>query len=111
MPPTLPRPLSPDKPKLLEQVRNAIRRKHFSRRTEEAYTGWIRRFILFHHKRHPLEMAETELTEFLTHLARVENVAASTQNQAPERTPFPIQRSAEARNWVAGRSRANAKAG
>jgi hypothetical protein len=82
MPPTLPRPLSPDKPKLLEQVRNAIRRKHFSPRTEEAYTGWIRRFILFHHKRHPLEMAETELTEFLTHLARVENVAASTQNQA-----------------------------
>ena len=82
MPQTLSPALSPDKPKLLEQVRNAIRRKHFSRRTEEAYTGWIRRFILFHHKRHPLEMAEAELTEFLTHLARVDHVAASTQNQA-----------------------------
>jgi integron integrase len=59
-----------------------IRRKHFSIRTEQAYTDWIRRFILFHGKRHPREMAEIEVTEFLTHLARDGNVAASTQNQA-----------------------------
>jgi site-specific recombinase XerD len=71
-----------NKPKLLDQVRDVIRRKHFSLRTERAYTDWIRRYILFHNKRHPREMAETELTEFLTHLARDGHVAASTQNQA-----------------------------
>ena len=70
------------KPKLLDEVRNAIRRKHFSIRTEQAYTDWIRRFILFHNKRHPREMGEAEVTQFLTHLARNRNVAASTQNQA-----------------------------
>jgi integron integrase len=70
------------KPKLLDQVRDAIRLRHYSIRTEQAYTDWIRRFILFHKKRHPSEMAEPEVTEFLTHLARVGNVAASTQNQA-----------------------------
>ena len=82
MPQTVPPATSSDKPKLLEQVRNAIRRKHFSIRTEQAYTDWIRRFILFHNKRHPKEMAEAEVTQFLTHLARNCNVAASTQNQA-----------------------------
>ena len=82
MPQTLPGPLSPDKPKLLEQVRDVVRRKHFSIRTEQAYTEWIRRFILFHRKRHPLEMGEAEVTQFLTHLARTNNVAAATQNQA-----------------------------
>jgi integrase-like protein len=70
-----------NKSKLLDQVRDVIRRKHFSIRTEQAYVGWIRRFILFHNKRHPRDMAETEVTEFLTHLARDGNVAASTQNQ------------------------------
>ena len=70
----------PGKPKLLDRVRGAIRRKHYSIRTERAYTDWIRRFILFHGKRHPAEMGEAELTEFLTHLARDGNVAASTQN-------------------------------
>jgi integron integrase len=69
-------------PKLLDQVRDVIRRKHFSLRTERTYTDWIRRFILFHNKRHPNDMAEAEVTEFLTHLARDGNVAASTQNQA-----------------------------
>jgi site-specific recombinase XerD len=73
---------SNNKPKLLDQVRDVIRRKHFSIRTEQAYVDWIRRFILFHNKRHPAEMAEQELTEFLTHLAREAQVAASTQNQA-----------------------------
>ena len=70
------------KPKLLDQVRDAIRLRHYSIRTEQSYTEWIRRFILFHKKRHPGDMAEAEVTEFLTHLARVGNVAASTQNQA-----------------------------
>lgn len=70
------------KPKLLDQVRAAIRAKHYSHRTEEAYTQWIRRFVLFHNKRHPAEMGEYEINQFLTHLAVKENVAASTQNQA-----------------------------
>ena len=69
-------------PRLLEQVRLAIRTKHYSRRTEEAYVHWTRKFILFHGKRHPIEMGETEVGQFLQHLARNKNVAASTQNQA-----------------------------
>jgi integrase len=71
-----------NKPKLLDQVRDVIRRKHFSIRTEQTYIDWIRRFILFHNKRHPREMGETEIAAFLTHLARDGRVAASTQNQA-----------------------------
>ena len=63
-------------------MRAAIRARHYSLRTEEAYVGWVRRFILFHHKRHPAEMGEPEITQFLTYLAVAENVAASTQNQA-----------------------------
>ena len=72
----------PEEPRLLDQVRDLIRLKHYSIRTEQAYLGWIRRFILFHHKRHPKEMGKTEIESFLTHLAVQENVAASTQNQA-----------------------------
>ena len=82
MPPSIQTSSAPHKQKLLDQVRDVIRRKHYSIRTEQTYVDWIRRFILFHAKRHPVEMAETEVTEFLTHLARVGNVAASTQNQA-----------------------------
>jgi integron integrase len=82
MPPSLPAAAPHNKPKLLEQVRDVIRRKHFSIRTEQSYVDWIRRFILFHNKQHPREMAEAEVTEFLTHLARDGRVAASTQNQA-----------------------------
>jgi hypothetical protein len=70
----------PGNPKLLDQVRDAIRRKHFSIRTERSYVDWIRRFILYHGKRHPREMAEPEVSEFLTHLAR-DGQVASTQNQ------------------------------
>ncbi len=70
------------KPKLLDQVRNIIRRKHYSIRTEQAYVDWIKRFIIYHNKCHPAEMAEEEVAQFLTHLARDLNVAASTQNQA-----------------------------
>ena len=70
------------KPKLLETVRMAIRTRHYSRRTEEAYVSWIKRFIFFHDKRHPAEMGEVEMNAFLTHLAVNGNVSASTQNQA-----------------------------
>jgi integrase len=70
------------KPKLLDQVRDAIRTRHYSYRTEQAYVGWIRRFILFHGKRHPAEMGKPEIEQFLTGLAVQRNVAASTQNQA-----------------------------
>ncbi len=75
-------PASREESKLLDQVRDLIRLKHYSIRTEQAYLGWIRRFILFHHKRHPKELGKTEIEAFLTHLAVQENVAASTQNQA-----------------------------
>jgi len=77
-----PAPSSPQSPKLLDQVRNKIRFKHYSLRTEQAYVDWIRRFILFHRKRHPVEMGGPEVEAFLTHLAVVGKVAASTQNQA-----------------------------
>jgi len=68
--------------KLLDRVRDAIRLKHYSIRTETAYVDWIRRYILFHDKRHPNDMGAPEVEAFLTHLAVHEHVAASTQNQA-----------------------------
>jgi integron integrase len=68
--------------KLLDQVRDAIRLKHFSYRTEQTYVQWIRRYILFHDKRHPKDMGVPEIEAFLTHLAVKECVAATTQNQA-----------------------------
>src|SRR6266540_6695561 len=70
------------KPKLLDQVREAIRMRHYSVRTEEAYVSWIKRFIFFHGKRHPLEMGKDEITRFLSALAVHGQVSASTQNQA-----------------------------
>lgn len=69
-------------PRLLDQVREAIRLRHYSIRTEQAYTDWIKRFILFHGKRHPRELGAAEVERFLTHLAVEGRVAASTQNQA-----------------------------
>jgi len=71
-----------EKPRLLDQVRSLMRLKHLSLRTEEAYINWIKRFIFFHHKRHPREMGAAEITAFLSHLAEVARVGASTQNQA-----------------------------
>lgn len=68
--------------KLLDQVRDAIRCRHYSPRTEAAYVAWIRQFILFHDKRHPATMGAPEIEAFLTHLAIGRNVSASTQNQA-----------------------------
>ncbi len=69
-------------PKLLDQVRHTLRRHHYSIRTEESYLDWIKRFILFHNKRHPKEMNTPEIEQFLTHLAVEKHVAPSTQNQA-----------------------------
>jgi hypothetical protein len=74
--------LEPPPRKLLDQVRDAIRLKHYSYSTEKTYVLWIRRFILFHNKRHPAEMSTPEVTQFLTYLAVNEQVAATTQNQA-----------------------------
>jgi integron integrase len=68
--------------KLLDQVREQLRLKHYSYRTEETYLHWIKRFILFHKKRHPNEMGDDEIRAFLIHLAEKEQVATSTQNQA-----------------------------
>ena len=76
------RPPDAPKPRLLDRVREAIRARHYSRRTEEAYVAWIRRYIVFHGKRHPAEMGAPEVTKFLTALAVDGHVAASTQNQA-----------------------------
>jgi len=70
------------KPRLLDQVRERCRVKHYSIRTEKSYVDWIRRFILFHNKRHPSDMGKGEIETFLTDLAVRKNVAASTQNQA-----------------------------
>ena len=75
-------PPVPPPPRLLDRVRAALRTRHGSRRTEEAYVAWIRRFIFFHGKRHPGEMGAPEVTSFLTSLAVDGHVAASTQNQA-----------------------------
>jgi hypothetical protein len=57
------------RPRLLDQMRSAIRVRHYSRRTEQAYVHWTKRFIYFHNKRHPVTMGEREVTEFLNHLA------------------------------------------
>src|SRR5437588_12581045 len=70
------------KPKLLDQVRQILRLRHYSLRTEEAYLGWMRRYILFHGKRHPRELDEKDISAFLSSLAIEGKVAASTQNQA-----------------------------
>jgi integron integrase len=70
------------KPRLIDQVRNVLRLHHYSVRTEEAYIQWIKRFIFFHNKRHPNEMGEKEIRNYLTHLAVDKHVSASTQNQA-----------------------------
>jgi len=67
---------------LMDQIRDTLRVHHYSLRTERAYLGWIKRYILFHGKRHPSEMGEREITSFLSYLASEKHVSASTQNQA-----------------------------
>ncbi len=70
------------KPKLLDQVRTHLRSLHYSRRTEESYINWIKRFVLFHNKTHPENLGKDDIRKFLNHLAVDRNVSASTQNQA-----------------------------
>ena len=72
----------PSEPKLLDQLRGRLRVKHYSIRTEQSYVEWVRRFVLFHGKRHPRDLGPTEVEAFLTDLAVRRRVSASTQNQA-----------------------------
>ena len=81
---------SPQGKKILDQVSDAIRLKHYSFRTEQTYKEWIKRYILFHNKRHPLEMGPAEIQAFLSHLATEKNVAASTHT-----SPGSLARSGE----------------
>lgn len=74
--------LEAPRPRLLDRLREVLRVRHYSLRTEGAYVDWVRRFILFHGKKHPLEMGPAEVESFLTHLAVARKVSASTQNQA-----------------------------
>jgi hypothetical protein len=75
-------PAAAPKPRFLDRVREAIRTRHDSRRTEKTYVAWIRRYLFFHGKRHPADMGAAEITQFLSALAVQDHVAASTQNQA-----------------------------
>ena len=78
-----PKPVSPpQKKKLLDQLRDQIRLKQYSPRTEKTYIHWVREYILFHNKRHPREMSVTEINQFITHLVVERKASASTQNQA-----------------------------
>ena len=70
------------KPRLLDQMREAIRLRHYSYRTEQQYISWVKRFIYFHERRHPAEMGGPEVEAFLSHLATQRNVAVATQAQA-----------------------------
>jgi len=80
--PRTPAPPAPGGPRLLDRLGAAIRARHYSRRTEEAYRQWVRRFVRHHAMRHPSELGAREVTAFLTHLAVHERVSAATQNQA-----------------------------
>jgi len=88
-------------PRLLERLRRAVRVRHYSRRTEEAYTAWVRRFILFHGKRHPQTMGEPEVARFLTWLATERRVSSNTQSQALSAILFLYREVLEAEvGWV-----------
>ena len=68
--------------KILDQVRYVIRKKYYSIRPEQAYLQWIKRFVLFHNKRHPKDMGEKEISQYISYLATDRQAASSTQNQA-----------------------------
>ena len=74
-------------PKLLDQLRERVRLKHYSYKTEQSYVQWVKRYILFHNKRHPKDMGGVEIREFLNHLAIEKYVSASTQNSPREISP------------------------
>ena len=98
-------------PRLLEQVRDRLRLKHYSLRTEQVYVAWIRRFILASGKRHPRDMGGTEVESFLTRLATRHNVAAGTQNQA-RAALLVLYREVRGQDlpWLAGVVRAKGRA-
>jgi hypothetical protein len=81
----------PPAPRLLDRLRTELRSRHYSRRTEQAYVLWTRRFVRYHRTRHPRLMGEREVNEFLTHLAIHGNVSASTQKPSPQRTALPLR--------------------
>ena len=85
-------PSNAPKPRLLDQVRQAVRALHYGDRTEEAYVDWVRRFVLFHNKRHPAEMTEPEVNQFLAHVAHSEHVSASDHAQATAAVRFLYSR-------------------
>lgn len=113
MPPSLtPSPAQGKPKKLLEEVRDLMRLRHYSIRAERCYCDWITRFIRYHGKRHPREMAEVEVTAFLTHLARVGNVAASTENQALSALLFLYKEVLKTEiGWLDGVERARSNGG
>ncbi len=90
----MPDPNGDHPPKLLTQLRERLRFLHYSIRTEQQYVQWVRRFILFHGKRHPAEIGGAEVEAFLTHLAVEGHVAAATQNQALSALLFFVATSA-----------------
>ena len=96
---------APAKPRLLDRVRFALRLRHYSRRTEDAYIAWIRRYVLFHGKRHPADMRATELTAFLSSGGRPPRGGVRPE-PGPQRAPVPLPRRARAGRSVARRSRA-----
>ena len=99
-------------PRLLDQVRAAIRRRHYSRRTEEAYVHWIKRFIYYTGKRHPGELGAAEVTAFLNHLSGERHVASATQNQALSALLFLYREAlSRALPWLNGLDRAKRKRG
>ena len=89
-------------PKLLDQVRDKLRVKHYAIRTEQTYVDWIKRYIFFHDKRHPQEMGASEVEAFLSHLAVERSVSASTQNQAKSALLFLYKRYCKlsCRGWI-----------
>ena len=93
------RPSPVQSPKLLDRLREALRSRHYSRRTEQTYCHWVKRFIYFHNLRHPAQMAEPEINAYLTHLAVKEKVSASTQNQALSGAAFPLPVCAGPQDW------------
>ncbi len=89
--------VSPEtKPKLLDQMRYVLRKKHYKLRTEYSYISWVKRFLFFHNMRHPSDMGAPEIETFLTHLAVDHQVAASTQNPGPECPDLFVQTRAQA---------------
>ena len=103
---------APHQPRLLDRIRDKIRFNHYSIRTEQAYVDWVRRFVLFHGKRHPVEMGAAEVEAFLTCLAVQGRVAASTQNQALNALLFLYREVLDVElPWLDGMHGQNARSG